>query len=242
MPATDNHTASRFVNVLAVSVAITVSLWLWLTMLSVVVGTYPGREPLIFVDQPVVRDVFRHLLLVLFAIATAWGVTRLYAVPSPTEWIGLRRPDRWGLGYIVLGTGVGIALLLGSVILIEGILGLERTGAGSTLSEAVLRSRILTLLIFVGPAEELLMRGVIQRSLREHIGPWPAIVLSGGLFGIAHLDLWALQTGDLLWLAGLGTVGIMLGWLYERTGNIVIPGIAHGGINSVTTLLPLLLG
>ena len=86
------------------------------------------------------------------------------------------------------------------------------------------------------------MRGVIQRSLREHIGPWPAIVLGGSLFGIAHLDLWAIQTGDLLWLAGLGTVGIMLGWLYERTGNIVISGIAHSSVNSVTTLLPLLLG
>ena len=86
-------------------------------------------------------------------------------------------------------------------------------------------------LLVVGPAEELLVRGGLQGVLRKSWGPWPSIVGASALFGSLHYI--GGGSGALAYVAFSFLLGILLGYLYERTGNLVVPAVAHGGYNAV---------
>ncbi|WP_380674303.1 CPBP family intramembrane glutamic endopeptidase [Salinigranum sp. GCM10025319] len=89
-------------------------------------------------------------------------------------------------------------------------------------------------LLLVGPIEELLFRGVVQGVLRRSFGVRVGIVVASGLFGLVH---WVAVSGGptekFAYVAIAGTLGIVLGVLYERTETILAPAIAHGVYNSV---------
>lgn len=87
--------------------------------------------------------------------------------------------------------------------------------------------------LLVGPGEELLFRGVIQGSLREHFGAWPAILLASLMFAPIHIT--ALSGGPSAVLVTIGILflpSIVFGYLYEKTGNIVVPAFTHGLYNA----------
>lgn len=78
--------------------------------------------------------------------------------------------------------------------------------------------------------EELLFRGAILRKLLawkpEH--RWLMIMLSALLFALAHMNP-AQAIHPIL-------IGLLLGWMYERTGSI-IPGIAYHWANNTAAFL-----
>ena len=84
--------------------------------------------------------------------------------------------------------------------------------------------------LVVGPAEELLVRGGIQGLLKRAWGPWPGIVGASALFGSLHYI--GGGSGALAYVVFAFLLGILLGYLYERTGNLVVPMVAHGGYNA----------
>jgi len=72
--------------------------------------------------------------------------------------------------------------------------------------------------------EEMLFRGVLLRSLLQQQPRWQAIAVSALFFGFAHLNIYQFVLA--FWL------GLILGWLYERSRSL-IPCIAlHGALNS----------
>ncbi len=78
--------------------------------------------------------------------------------------------------------------------------------------------------IFVPFVEELMFRG-LGYSLLERFGRWPAIVVVGLLFGLAH--------GLLVSLPVIAAFGCVLAWIRSRT-NSVIPGmVLHGAFNLI---------
>lgn len=94
----------------------------------------------------------------------------------------------------------------------------------------------LTAAVFVlaaPPAEEYLFRGVIQGRLRDTVGSTGAIAGAGLLFGMIHFfnyvgsPLPAMIAGALI----LSLVGAILGYVYERTDNLLVPIVAHVGYN-----------
>lgn len=74
--------------------------------------------------------------------------------------------------------------------------------------------------LLAGVGEELLFRGVIQAQLVEWTNPVAGLVLASLIFGAAH----ALSKLYFL-LATL--IGLYLGWLLQRYGELVTPIIAH---------------
>jgi membrane protease YdiL (CAAX protease family) len=77
----------------------------------------------------------------------------------------------------------------------------------------------------IGPAfEELLFRGVILRGLLEHYSRGVAFVASAALFGIAHMNLYQFVAAGLL--------GLILGWLYERSRSLWPCILLHAGYNT----------
>ena len=77
--------------------------------------------------------------------------------------------------------------------------------------------------------EEMLFRGIILRSFLQRYPRGVAIVHSAGLFGLAHWNLYQ--------FVGAMGLGLLAGWLYERTRSLW-PCIAlHAGYNISCTLL-----
>ena len=80
-------------------------------------------------------------------------------------------------------------------------------------------------------AEEIVFRGAIQRVLQNALGErnrWIAIVISALIFGIIHFNL----------AQGLHAflIGLLLGWLYSRTGSI-LPGFVFHWVNNTVVYL-----
>ena len=85
--------------------------------------------------------------------------------------------------------------------------------------------------IMVPFAEEIVFRGAIQRVLQNALGKrnrWIAIVVSALIFGIIHFNL----------AQGLHAflIGLLLGWLYSKTGSI-LPGFVFHWVNNTVAYL-----
>jgi membrane protease YdiL (CAAX protease family) len=94
----------------------------------------------------------------------------------------------------------------------KGILALITTGIG---------------LVIVTPfGEELLFRGFVQRIFQRNMQRYLAVMLASIIFGLCHFSL--------IHLPALIPLGMLLGYLFYRTGNIIYPVIVHAGYNLVS--------
>jgi membrane protease YdiL (CAAX protease family) len=90
--------------------------------------------------------------------------------------------------------------------------------------------------VFVGMAEELVFRGVVQRALAD-VFPGAAFVWSSALYAGAQLG-----EGPSAYVAFLAAVGLLFGWWVQRTGSIVGVALAHGLLAvSLVVVWPLIL-
>ena len=82
------------------------------------------------------------------------------------------------------------------------------------------------LVIGVGPfAEEVFFRGFALPGLARRSGPLGAVLVSSLLFGLAHANV-------ALFLPAFAA-GLLLAWLYLRTGSLLGCVLAHGMQNAV---------
>ncbi|HPX05911.1 MAG TPA: CPBP family intramembrane metalloprotease, partial [Tenuifilaceae bacterium] len=77
----------------------------------------------------------------------------------------------------------------------------------------------ITAVILAPVLEELLFRGIILKGFLKNYSPVKAIVVSGLLFGIFHLNPWQ--------AIGASFVGVILGWVYYKTKSIIPCIIIH---------------
>lgn len=83
--------------------------------------------------------------------------------------------------------------------------------------------------VVVSPVlEELLYRGTVQRSFEEALNPALSILLSSLLFGLFHFNL-------LQFLYSF-CCGLIIGFSYKKTGNILVPVIGHAITNLIVVL------
>jgi membrane protease YdiL (CAAX protease family) len=190
---------------------------------------------LYFVFMPIEQH---HLAAGL--VASEWigllGLVALYARLSRqrlTTVLGLHRPRVSALvGATLIGCGAwaGVALLSNWVLPVPPHLvdALRRslvnfTGSGGYLGTLALMA--------LSPAvcEEALFRGPILRGLHSRLSPVAAVVVTGLLFGLFHLDLYRLIPASLL--------GIMLGFIALESGSIVPAMVAHFCNNAILVTL-----
>ncbi|MEA2682855.1 MAG: protease family protein [Chloroflexota bacterium] len=77
-------------------------------------------------------------------------------------------------------------------------------------------------LLLIVPAEELFLRGALQPEIRRALGPGAAIGLTALLFAAIHVMAYGVVAIPL----DFG-VGLLLGWLRERTGSTAACIVAH---------------
>lgn len=143
-------------------------------------------------------------------------------------------PEKWGI------RAAAIALL--SFPLVGLITWIQQQITGEKLqnpqmeliapAEFSLSAYLMTLLVvaIVAPvAEEVLFRGVLYRWLRERIGIVFALILSSLIFSVVH--------GVVALIPAIAVLGLILGWIYERTQSIWAPILVHGIYNAIVTTI-----
>ncbi|MCC6682358.1 MAG: CPBP family intramembrane metalloprotease [Phycisphaeraceae bacterium] len=95
--------------------------------------------------------------------------------------------------------------------------------------------------VLVAPVlEETVYRGLWQSLLVESLGEQrrrSAIAIAAAIFASVHLGSVSWQAMPALWVLGL-----MLGWIYERTGSLLPGVIVHAVFNAANITVVLLLG
>jgi uncharacterized protein len=188
------------------------------------VALNPRRSPIDLIDFGLsLAGVFQLL---------AWGALALYLL-----WRSGIGPAAIGLGRLraradALG-GVGLALLIGvpglALYQVARLLGVNAAVEPAELNDTWWRIPVLLALSFGnGWAEEIVVVGFLMTRLRQlGTGPWGTLALSSLLRGAYHL-----YQG---FGAGLGNLvmGLVFGYVWQRTGRLWPLIIAHGLIDAV---------
>jgi len=89
------------------------------------------------------------------------------------------------------------------------------------------------LIIIVAPlSEELFFRGFMFAGLRRSMDIWPAAIISGAIFGSLHLS-----GGNVGVAIQLSIFGVILAYLYERSGSLWAPILTHTLNNTIAFVL-----
>jgi membrane protease YdiL (CAAX protease family) len=89
------------------------------------------------------------------------------------------------------------------------------------------------LIVIAAPlSEELFFRGFMFGGLRRSMSIWPAAAISAVVWGSLHLG-----AGNIGVAIQLAVFGVILAWLYERTGTLWAPVLAHAINNTIAFVL-----
>jgi membrane protease YdiL (CAAX protease family) len=121
------------------------------------------------------------------------------------------------LGFLLFSTVVGIAAMFGVYSI---------TGSGDTreLARDLIGTAILAAFM-----EELLFRGILFRWIEEFAGSWAALVVTSGLFGLAHI-----LNPNATWFSSFAIAveaGLLLGGAYMLTRSLWMPMGLHAAWN-----------
>ena len=170
--------------------------------------------------------------LIVVALYVA-GAKRHRTTQEALRRLGLIRFRPSALGWILLGL---VAYYVAAALFAELVLQPEQDDISGDLGvgdETTLVAVIAVLLIAgLAPiAEELFFRGMLFSGLRNRLSAWPAALLAGLIFGSIHAP------SGLTTVVPLAALGVMFCWLYERTGSLWPPVIAHAINNSLALAL-----
>jgi len=142
-----------------------------------------------------------------------------------------------------VGVGVagGLAAIVGTMAIsgVMTLLGIEVREQPWVLALVEADPGVLWLLmpwtVVLGPiAEEVFFRFYLFRFLSQYVGSGFGYVASATTFALIHFHLPALP----LYLF----YGLLLAWVYRRTGRLVAPIVTHMFINLISTILLVLTG
>jgi len=142
-------------------------------------------------------------------------------------------------GYLVIVVATVVGLLLVALRFVPEPA--ENEGAAVFASNPeLIPAGIVVMFLVVGLCEEFLFRGIVQNRLRERLSAIPAVVVAGVLFASVHFVSFVSAQPGLGNPAAIATAiillvppGLVLGAVYEYTGNLVVPWLLHSVHNSV---------
>lgn len=183
-------------------------------------------------------------ILITYMILVGGGLGVLYLsiksfFPLPEGWFRFKLWDSWllwGFGGYCVALPLVILTSLVNQRLWDG-----QGGSNPILPIALENRDPVALGIFFFTAsiaapwfEEVLFRGFLLPSLTRYFSLWGAIIASGLLFAVAHLNV-----SEIL---PLFVLGIVLGFVYTRSRNLWAPMLLHSLWNSGTLISLYILG
>lgn len=199
---------------------------------------------LAFMDIPMQGFPERQVLLGTLAVQgvgfLGFGLAYLHYADQ-LDLVRFDIPSLVDIGYVVAGI-LGVLVGWQALGFLFTQFGIEP--AESALIEQGIQNPSLLLLlaplsiILVGPAEELLYRGIVQGTIRRVLGPVGAIGIASAVFASIHAS--GLIGAPIEMLATLSTVfvlAVVLGSIYELSGNLLVPALVHGLFNASQFLI-----
>ena len=156
-------------------------------------------------------------------------------VTDQTDLVPIRYPTRRDLKWLIGGLAGLLALYVAATAVLSamGIEGAESAIVAEGSDQPIYFLYLVPVtILLVGPTEELIFRGIVQGQFRRAYGTPVAVAAASAIFAAVHLSSYS---GDGL-LATLGTVlilGGVLGIVYEKSENLVVPAVVHGLFNTV---------
>lgn len=160
--------------------------------------------------------VFYGLLAV---VAAVWCSLRGIGLPV----FGPRPATGLPLGLATAGATVAISLLAYRLVPITRRLADELAPG---LVDRADRSGLVLVAVFSGVGEETFFRGAVQQEF--------GILIASVAFGLAHVGP---DRRYLLWTAWAILAGVVFGLLFEATGGLLAPVVAHSAHNAATLLI-----
>ncbi|WP_254838656.1 CPBP family intramembrane glutamic endopeptidase [Natronomonas marina] len=213
-----------------------------LAVVSIPVGLLGGAAGLAFGTVFVVSIVLgQYVGFVGLGLAYLRG--RGLEWPAVRSYLGIRRPSLRDLGVVVAGYLAIIGVLVAVLAAVLQFLPEPAENQGAAVfadNPELIPVGIVVMFLVVGPSEELLYRGIVQNRLRERLSAVPAVAIAGSIFAVVHVAALAGSPSAVaVTVLVLLVPGLVLGAVYEYTGNLVVPWLLHSTHNSV--LLTLLL-
>lgn len=195
--------------------------------------------------------------------ALRWLLPVGFTVMALTPWllmnaegrrqIGLRRPERAGAWLPAIGLGALASLVcfgIGAVLFARGpdnwfvsIANNYRSVMDTAGMSMLTLHLVFTLpaLLFSPVAEEIFFRGILQRTLEQHLSDRTSTVIECGAFGVVHLchhglvmgaaGLGWLPLSGSLWMMLMFTTALMFAWIRKRSGSLYPAIAAHAAFN-----------
>lgn len=169
------------------------------------------------------------------------GTVLVYMMRRTTaaDWLGLHWPA-WPKVFLIAPASVmGMWLIFGVLQTCGYMQWMESLGAETmqesvkllqtTEDPAVLWLMALAAVLVAPLCEELLFRGYLYPVAKKFTGPWLAACSSALFFAAAH--------GNLSALLPLFLFGLLLVWIYEKTGSLWAPIAVHFCFNGATVIV-----
>jgi len=185
---------------------------------------FTSSLPWFFISQ-------QYLLPAVYSIILALSLLHIYQNKLSLKYIfGFRKEKLLLYTLACLAIGAVLGTMEYSI--------LRPAPAFPTFEVKYLLRDMIYMFLFVGLGEELLFRGLLQIDLMKVFGVKGGLILASLMFAIMHLTWRSIPELGFVFVAGL-----VLGFLYWKTKNLVLPTIVHGANNvMLVAVLPYILG
>jgi len=193
-----------------------------------------GEEPVLSPEVLLVNIGFQF---VMAGVVTVIVMSRV----SLDAWVGLRWRS-WPRVFLIAPAAVFLMWMVFGGLQMSGyVKWMESLGVETVQDTVMLLQKsedplVLGLMAFAAVVaaplcEEIVFRGYFYPVLKRFAGVWPAALCSALVFASAH--------GNLTAMLPLLIFGILLVWIYEKTGSLWAPIAVHFCFNGATVMVQL---
>lgn len=226
----------------AVGTAVTVAAFVLLIVVSAFIGaalsgTESVRARIVAQTVAIVAEVAFVVVGVAFLVWTGRGL----------GYLDVGRPDRRDVGWMAAGL-LGLLAIQIVFALVVSQFGVPTSpNSLSRLAERAAEAgaaglillNVPMMLFVVGPAEELLFRGVIQKYLYAPFGRRAAVLVASVVFAVSHVPAYySTNPAEVaVSISVIFVLSLVLGVIFERTENLAVTAVVHGVFNAVLVVL-----
>jgi len=198
--------------------------------------TDSGRTSRPFIEAAIVYVAFCGLSILSRLVPPLFFLVVVGGIVFPLFW-GKRTRDWASLGFT--RRKLGRALLWGVCAGLVAMLYVAWGAKRNPLPEPPLRGLQIAIgiplaILILGPFQEFFFRGWLQPRLERALGVWPALLATSLSFAVWHLlppfegsPTSAVRTSSLEGILTTLGMGLVFGYIRQRTDSIVAPWLAH---------------
>ncbi len=153
------------------------------------------------------------------------------------SYLRVGKPDLTVVAWMVVATSALITVAYGLLELysyFEVSPAEHRVEADAAANPELYLVLVVLSLVLIGPAEELVFRGVLQNAFAEATSTWVAVAAASLVFGLMHYG--SVSGGWMevaVFVFNAAALGLVLGAAYELSDNLLVPAAAHGIYNAM---------